>query len=143
MKKAAIFCMVWFSAASSFAALSKDEVKRLTDSVAVLGEVRHSSSPDKGIRKIRRKVGHNLDASLREVMPDKPQCFLDERIDGARLHSQLARRSKIQEVLHDRICTVAYTLCEQRGCQDGRALEDWLNVERQLVSESGQLWQGP
>lgn len=40
---------------------------------------------------------------------------------------------------HDRICTVAYTLYEQRGCQDGRALEDWLNAERQLVSESGQL----
>jgi hypothetical protein len=40
---------------------------------------------------------------------------------------------------HDRIRTVAYALYEQRGCQEGRALEDWLNAERQLVSESGQL----
>lgn len=40
---------------------------------------------------------------------------------------------------HDRIRMVAYTLYEQRGRQDGRALEDWLKAEWQLVSEAGQL----
>jgi lipid-binding SYLF domain-containing protein len=48
MRKTAIFCLVWLSAASAFAAvLSKDEVKRLNDSVSILSELR--SVPDKGI----------------------------------------------------------------------------------------------
>jgi len=34
----------------------------------------------------------------------------------------------------DRIALRAYELCEQRGRQEGRALEDWVNAERQLVS---------
>ncbi len=34
---------------------------------------------------------------------------------------------------HDRIRAEAYALYEQRGRQDGRALEDWLNAERQAV----------
>lgn len=34
---------------------------------------------------------------------------------------------------HDRICAQAYALYEQRGRQDGRALEDWLNAERQAI----------
>ena len=59
MKKATICCMVWLTAASAFAALSKDEVKRLTDSVSVLNELRHS--PDKGIP---------------EPLWDKAQCVL-------------------------------------------------------------------
>ena len=33
----------------------------------------------------------------------------------------------------DRIRAEAYALYEQRGRQDGRALEDWLNAERQAV----------
>lgn len=39
---------------------------------------------------------------------------------------------------HDRIRAEAYALYEQRGRQEGLALEDWLNAERQLVSASGQ-----
>lgn len=39
---------------------------------------------------------------------------------------------------HDHIARRAYELYEQRGRQEGRALEDWLNAERQLVSASGQ-----
>lgn len=39
---------------------------------------------------------------------------------------------------HDRIAQLAYELYEQRGRQEGRALEDWLNAELQLVSASGQ-----
>jgi hypothetical protein len=34
---------------------------------------------------------------------------------------------------HSRIALRAYELYEERGRQDGRALEDWLNAERQLV----------
>ena len=41
------------------------------------------------------------------------------------------------EVHHDRVARRAYELYEQRGRQEGRALEDWLNAERQLVSASG------
>jgi hypothetical protein len=33
----------------------------------------------------------------------------------------------------DQIARRAYALYEQRGRQDGRALEDWLNAERQAV----------
>jgi hypothetical protein len=39
---------------------------------------------------------------------------------------------------HDRIAQLAYDLYEQRGRQEGRALEDWLNAELQLVSVLGQ-----
>ncbi|OAI48597.1 hypothetical protein AYO43_03515 [Nitrospira sp. SCGC AG-212-E16] len=34
---------------------------------------------------------------------------------------------------HDRIRAEAYALYEQRGRQDGRALEDWLHAERQAI----------
>jgi len=34
---------------------------------------------------------------------------------------------------HDRIRAEAYALYEQRGRQDGRALEDWLHSERQAT----------
>jgi len=34
---------------------------------------------------------------------------------------------------HDRIRAEAYALYEQRGRQEGRALEDWLNAERQAI----------
>jgi len=33
----------------------------------------------------------------------------------------------------DRIAQRAYALYEQRGRQEGQALDDWLNAERQLV----------
>ena len=36
----------------------------------------------------------------------------------------------------DRIALRAYALYEQRGRQDGRALEDWVNAEQELVSVS-------
>jgi hypothetical protein len=36
----------------------------------------------------------------------------------------------------DRIALRAYALYEQRWRQEGRALEDWVNAERQLASTS-------
>ena len=41
------------------------------------------------------------------------------------------------EAHQDRIAQRAYELYEQRGRQEGLALEDWLNAERQLVGASG------
>lgn len=37
---------------------------------------------------------------------------------------------------YERIAQRAYELYEQRGRQDGRALEDWVNAEQQLVGAS-------
>lgn len=39
----------------------------------------------------------------------------------------------------DRIALRAYELYEQRGRQEGRALEDWVEAERQLIGASGKL----
>jgi len=36
----------------------------------------------------------------------------------------------------DRIALRAYALYEQGGWQEGRALEDWVNAERELASAS-------
>jgi Protein of unknown function (DUF2934) len=36
----------------------------------------------------------------------------------------------------DRIALRAYALYEQRGRQEGRALEDWVNAEQELASAS-------
>ena len=41
-------------------------------------------------------------------------------------------------LMHDRIAQLAYALYEQRGRQEGRALEDWLNAELQLARVVGQ-----
>jgi hypothetical protein len=47
---------------------------------------------------------------------------------------QAARRADAHQ---GRVAQRAYELYEQRGRQEGQALEDWLNAERQLVSASG------
>ena len=47
---------------------------------------------------------------------------------------QAARRAEVHQGL---VAQRAYELYEQRGRQEGRALEDWLNAERQLVGASG------
>jgi SH3 domain-containing YSC84-like protein 1 len=47
MRTAIIGCALWFIASSAFAALSNDEVKRLSQGAAILTELRNS--PDKGI----------------------------------------------------------------------------------------------
>jgi Protein of unknown function (DUF2934) len=40
---------------------------------------------------------------------------------------------------HSRIALRAYELYERRGRQDGRALEDWLDAERQLVYDDKEM----
>ena len=46
------------------------------------------------------------------------------------------RKSPNSAQAQDRIALRAYALYEQRGRQEGRALEDWVNAERQLASAS-------
>ncbi len=41
-------------------------------------------------------------------------------------------------LMHDRIAQLAYNFYEKRGRQEGRALEDWLNAELQLIGVVGQ-----
>ena len=48
---------------------------------------------------------------------------------------QAARRAEVHQ---GRVAQRAYELYEQRGRQEGWALEDWLNAERQLASAAGQ-----
>jgi hypothetical protein len=48
-------------------------------------------------------------------------------------HTASPNNSKTQ----DRIARRAYELYVQRGRQEGNALEDWLQAERQLVSAAG------
>ena len=43
---------------------------------------------------------------------------------------QAARRAEVHQ---GRVAQLAYELYEQRGRQEGRALEDWLNAESQLL----------
>jgi hypothetical protein len=47
-----------------------------------------------------------------------------------------ARMTPNSAQAHDRIALRAYALYEQGGRQEGRALEDWVNAERELVSAS-------
>lgn len=48
-------------------------------------------------------------------------------------HTGLAKQTSKGAKAHDRIRAEAYALYEQRGRQDGRALEDWLHAERQAI----------
>ncbi len=60
-----------------------------------------------------------------------PQSAAPARTAG--IHKASPTGSKTQE----RITRRAYELYVQRGRQDGKALEDWLQAERQLVSAAG------
>lgn len=42
------------------------------------------------------------------------------------------------EPLREEIEQFAYHLYEQRGCQPGHELEDWLEAEKQLISAAGE-----
>jgi hypothetical protein len=46
---------------------------------------------------------------------------------------QAARHAEGHQV---RVAQRAYELYEQRGRQEGRALEDWMNAERQLLGRA-------
>jgi len=48
---------------------------------------------------------------------------------------QASRRAEVHQ---GRVAQLAYELYEQRGRQEGRALEDWLNAESQLLGRAVQ-----
>ena len=50
--------------------------------------------------------------------------------------SDLARQKPLEPILEKEIKTRAYELYEQRGARDGRALEDWLKAEREVMSKT-------
>ena len=52
------------------------------------------------------------------------------------MSASTARMSPNSAQAQDRIALRAYALYEQRGRQEGRALEDWVNAERELASAS-------
>lgn len=60
-----------------------------------------------------------------------PQSAAPARTAGT--HTATPNSSKMQDLIARR----AYELYVQRGRQEGKALEDWLQAERQLVSSAG------
>lgn len=78
---------------------------------------------------IRETVSHpttpTVSAGTPKVSPDAEQSGPAIQISKA-------------DWTHERIARRAYELYEQRGRQEGRALEDWVSAERQLVGASGQ-----
>jgi len=56
---------------------------------------------------------------------------------GSEKTGQTAQAAKGAAVDQNRIAQRAYELYEQRGRQEGQALEDWLNAEQQLARAAG------
>ncbi|MDH4083019.1 MAG: DUF2934 domain-containing protein [Nitrospira sp.] len=60
------------------------------------------------------------------------------RTSSAGEKTGLAGQTSKGALTHDRIAQLAYELYEQRGRQEGRDFEDWLNAELQLIGVVGQ-----
>ena len=56
---------------------------------------------------------------------------------GSKKTGQTAQTAKGAAVDQNRIAQRAYELYEQRGRQEGQALEDWSNAEQQLARAAG------
>jgi len=55
----------------------------------------------------------------------------------SRSHEHTANQSdQYAKPFHARISERAYALYEQHGREDGHALDDWLEAERQLIKQS-------
>ena len=69
----------------------------------------------------------------RVLTPATPTMSADtRRISSTGEKSGPAEQTSKGAWTHDRIAQQAYELYEKRGRQEGRALEDWLNAERNL-----------
>jgi Protein of unknown function (DUF2934) len=79
----------------------------------------------------------NKETTVRRAMPAMPAAT-SHAGPGSEKTGPAEQAAWRVEVHQDRVARRAYELYEQRGRQEGRALEDWLNAERQLVSASGQ-----
>jgi hypothetical protein len=49
----------------------------------------------------------------------------------ATVHS-LPPQWELEEILHEQIAALAYTLWQERGCPEGSAEEDWFRAEKEL-----------
>jgi len=78
---------------------------------------------------------HNTDRHATNYRPPAATSGAGPGREQAGRAEQGARHAETQQ---DRIAQYAYTLYEQRGRQEGGALEDWLQAERQLVGDAGQ-----
>jgi hypothetical protein len=77
---------------------------------------------------------HNTDSRDSQARP-ATTSHADPGREQTGSAEQGARHAEAQQ---DRIAQRAYTLYEQRGRQEGGALEDWLQAERQLVGAASQ-----
>lgn len=67
---------------------------------------------------------HSLHPEIQDAPPHAP---ISDGIDEAAVTSGLISPNQIAER--------AYALYEQHGCEDGHALDDWLQAERELLEE--------
>ena len=63
-----------------------------------------------------------------EVRKDPPHAPISDGIDESSVTSDLLSSQRIAER--------AYQLYEQRGREDGHALDDWLQAERELLGNN-------
>ena len=77
---------------------------------------------------MKRQKTHAVDAR-------NPQSAVVDHRESAEPKQESARYARsLFDDLHARITTRAYELYVQRGSRDGRAMEDWLEAERDIVS---------
>jgi len=85
--------------------------------------------PDEG-RGTIMKSQKAKEVGVRILRPD-----VVAQLGTAASNSKSARHARPTfDDLHARITTRAYELYVQRGCREGRAVEDWLDAEREIVS---------
>ena len=75
------------------------------------------------------------ESTVRQATPAMPAA--PSYMSPAGQKPSTAERASTGAQAQARIAQRAYELYEQRGRQDGLALEDWLNAERQLAAASG------
>lgn len=75
--------------------------------------------------------------TVRRATPARPAAT-SHAGNGREKTGPAEQAARPAEAHQDRITQRAYDLYEQRGRQEGLALEDWLKAERQLTRASGQ-----
>ncbi len=78
------------------------------------------------------------DTMSNPATPERSAATAKASLGGTQT-SHGAQATRGVEADQGRIATRAYELYEERGRQEGRAVEDWLNAERQLVGAADKL----
>jgi hypothetical protein len=75
------------------------------------------------------------ETTVNRATPAKPAATSHASSDSEKTDpaEQAARRAEVHQ---GRVAQRAYELYEQRGRQEGRDLEDWLNAESQLLGRA-------